>query len=150
MSEEPNAYISAGTRGERSLPAIHQVYGVVPVLTLFRWCPSGPSAEIKLHVLDRVISQVSRSDIFETFLAARLELEQSGFLICCAGSQRTVWPSGMQRQMSGGMKAYRWPEVRSSRPEVVEIFEEVHCDDAVTVAVQRQFAEDRAAPRVIV
>jgi len=64
-------------------------------------------------------------------------------LVCVQGARPDVHPSGMSSQMSGGRFAYRLhPGRRSTRDDLVDIFDPADCADVATVSGQRE-AVDR-------
>src|SRR5688572_30381318 len=72
---------------------------------------------------DKVI-EASSSDYFEAFCRIREQLELEGLIPFCYGASLNVFPSGMARDMSSGLSAYRLTIGRhASREDVVRIFD---------------------------
>ena len=85
---------------------------------------------------DRLIAKES-TDCFEALVEIRRELESEGIKLLCYGSCKEVHPSGMSRDMSGGVKAYRltlgW---KPGMNDLVHIFETG--PDVIPVSVREQ------------
>ena len=81
-------------------------------------------------------------DAFEALIAYRTEREAVGEKVLCIGARTDVWPSGMSRDMGGGLKAHvtRYGE-QTRRDDLVYIFDEAPEDLVGTVREQRDFAE---------
>ena len=76
-------------------------------------------------------------DIFECLLAIRKQVEPLGVLVCCNGSRRDAWASGMARDMGGGRTVYLLSGVRAGeRPPMVETLAPASPEDVVIVAEQ--------------
>jgi hypothetical protein len=89
----------------------------------------------------RTIEAVA-DDFFESLIQLRLQLEKDGLIPFCYGASLNVWPSGMSRQMGGGLKAYRLTEGRQARiADLVDIFDEGPDVTASPVIDQRAFAD---------
>jgi hypothetical protein len=77
-------------------------------------------------------------DLFACLLALRGRLEARGLLLCCQGARRTVFLSGMTRQMGNGRLAYAHRSgERLSDADLVEIFAPADHEDVVSVAEQK-------------
>jgi hypothetical protein len=88
------------------------------------------------------ISEESELGFFPAMIKVRLSLERRGALLHCFGASEDVYPSGMQFSMGGGMFAYRNTlGQRSSRDDVVDIFETDASVRPSTVEQQRLFHE---------
>src|SRR5438445_3727542 len=82
------------------------------------------------------------SDAFECLCLLRKQLDREGIRLCCNGARLNVWPSGMARDMGGGLKAYVLQiGRRASIDDLVDIFESAPIEDIATVEEQRRFAE---------
>ena len=81
---------------------------------------------------------ISESDLFESLLQIRKELEKSGMKLLCNGARKDVWPSPMSRSMGGGKKAYLM-ETGKSATELVCIFDYAEPHLVGTVSEQREF-----------
>jgi hypothetical protein len=80
-------------------------------------------------------------DLFDCLSQIRLKAERSGYRLACNGSRIDVWPSGMARQMSGGMKAYQLSS-SSSHPKLVRIFDEAPIEKLATVEEQKRWCAE--------
>lgn len=82
-------------------------------------------------------------DCFAALQAIRRQAEGRNWKICCKGSRRNVWPSGMSRQMGGGIKAYVLEMGRQARLDsLVDIFDEDSLDSYSSVAEQEAYARE--------
>lgn len=89
-----------------------------------------------------VVEQVFEgSDLFEALTALRVQLENKGFRLLCAGARRDVCPSGMSRSMGGGRKAYVF-EIGKSAKELIDIFEDALPNQIATVEEQFLFRQE--------
>ena len=79
------------------------------------------------------------SDFFEALCLVRLELEKHRLIPFCYGASLNVYPSGMARDMSAGLKAYKLRDGRHARSEdLVEVFEQGPDVIPCSVAMQRK------------
>jgi hypothetical protein len=63
-------------------------------------------------------------DVFNALVSLRRELEEIGALLLCAGARPDVFPSGMSRDMGGGIKAYvNRIGMPAGKPDIVDIFD---------------------------
>ncbi|MFC0439544.1 hypothetical protein [Kutzneria buriramensis] len=87
-------------------------------------------------------------DMFEALVRLRRQLEPDGLTIAVQGSRRDTYPSGMQRDMSGGGRVY---VLRPGRPvgrdDVVKTFDDAPVDQVATVEEQRAFWDAWRATR---
>jgi hypothetical protein len=87
-----------------------------------------------------VAVEATESDYFEALSRIRTELERHGHVVNCYGASRTVFPSGMARDMGAGLKAYK---LRIGEPalvsDLVSIFACGPDLEVTTVAEQRAF-----------
>jgi hypothetical protein len=80
------------------------------------------------------------SDYFEAMCQIRLELEKAGWRPVCFGSSRNVYPSGMCRDMGGGLKAYKLQLGHPAKlADLVTIFDSGPDVEPTSVEEQRQF-----------
>jgi len=101
-----------------------------------------PPWSIRLDFGEGKVAQVEAPDLFAALETIRLQLEPSGVLICCQGARADVYPSGMARQMGGGRRAYRLRAgKRSTRDDLVDIFDPAEPDEVVTVQEQLETVE---------
>ena len=92
---------------------------------------------------DRVIEEIS-TDYFEALRQVRLRLEEEKLIPFCYGASLNVFPSGMCRDMSAGMKAYRMTIGKHADPkkDLVGIFEEGQDVIPATVARQKEYFDE--------
>lgn len=96
-----------------------------------------PPYRLRLAFPDGRIVESEGEDLFHALELVRLELEADGLLVCCQGARPDVYPSGMARQMSGGLRAYRHlPDRRPTRDDIVNVFDPADCHEVVTVDAQ--------------
>jgi hypothetical protein len=70
------------------------------------------------------------------------QLEPDGLMIAVQGARRDTYPSGMARDMGGGMQVYVMRAGRRARREdLVETLDNASADQLATVDEQRAFAE---------
>ncbi|MEM9701406.1 MAG: hypothetical protein AAF907_03030, partial [Planctomycetota bacterium] len=82
------------------------------------------------------------SDCFKALQSLREQAATAGWALHCMGARRNVWPSGMARDMGGGLKAYLMTMGKHARREdLVGIFEPDDAPDGSTVAEQKAFFE---------
>ena len=87
--------------------------------------------------------EASATDYFEALCRVRQELEDIGILLFCYGASLNVYPSGMCRDMSAGMKAYRLTKgCKPTRESLVGIFDSGHDVIPASVAAQKQHFDD--------
>lgn len=88
-------------------------------------------------------------DMFESLVRLRCQLEPDGWMIAVQGARRDTYPSGMARDMGGGMKVYVMrPGHHASMDDLVETLADAPVEQLGTVAEQRAcrdawFAEAR-------
>ena len=84
----------------------------------------------------------SADDCFEAFCGIRKQLEERRIYPKCAGSVRSVFPSGMSRSMGSGLMAYRL-ELRHQAltKDLVGIFDDADGLPPSTVEQQEAFFE---------
>jgi hypothetical protein len=101
------------------------------------------SLELKVPGFDSIA--VREYDLLECLLSVRRRLDQMGVKILCWGARRDVWPSGMQRDWSGGLMACRLGD--RNQLDERSIFSPATADTVATVDEQRQFVENWYARR---
>ena len=96
------------------------------------------SADWVVHVESTAFgsSGASADDAFEALCLIREELEPQGWRLGVAGAQLGVWPSGMSRDMGGGLTAYRMT-ADGAAASTVDTFQPVDPATVTTVAAQR-------------
>jgi hypothetical protein len=81
-------------------------------------------------------------DYFASLALIRRDLEAQGWLLFCYGGSKNVWPSGMCRDMGGGLQAYK---LRMGEPprqmDLVDIFDSGADVEPATVDEQEAFAQ---------
>lgn len=89
--------------------------------------------------------EVSANDMFEVLVRIREQLEPQGWFVAVQGSRLDTYPSGMQRDMGGGLSVY---VMRMGEParmnDVVDTFAEADPSRLATVDAQRRHAEEWA------
>jgi hypothetical protein len=79
-------------------------------------------------------------DFFEAFCGIRDQLATKGFFPLCYGASRYVYPSGLCRDWSAGLIAYRMEMGRVVRKgDEVKIFDTGQDVEVATVAEQKAF-----------
>ena len=81
-------------------------------------------------------------DMFEALVRLRRQLEPDGLMVAVQGSRRDAYPSGMARDMGGGMQVYIMrPGLRGRREDLVKTLDDASPDQIATVDEQRESAE---------
>lgn len=102
---------------------------------------SGRECHLVLRYRDKFV-EASASDFFEAFCRVRQFTEAEGLLPICYGASLNVYPSGMARDMGGGLTAYRMTMGKhAKRTDLVDIFESGPDVSPATVAQQKEFWE---------
>jgi len=79
-------------------------------------------------------------DMFEALVRLRRQLEPAGLVVAVQGSRRDTYPSGMARDMGGGMGVYVMRPGRAARREdLVDTLGDAPADQMATVDEQRAF-----------
>jgi hypothetical protein len=87
-------------------------------------------------------------DVFEALVRLRRQLEPDGLMIAVQGARRDTYPSGMARDMGGGMKVYVLrPGLRGRREDLVGTLDDAPPDELGTVDEQRAFHDTWIAER---
>lgn len=80
------------------------------------------------------------SDMFMALVRLRRQLEPDGLKVAVQGARRDTYPSGMARDMGGGMQVYVIRPGQGARLEdLVKILDDAPPDQTVTVEEQRAF-----------
>jgi hypothetical protein len=80
--------------------------------------------------------------MFEALVTLRRQLEPVGLMVAVQGSRRDTYPSGMARDMGGGMQVYVMrPRRRARLKDLVETLDDAPPDQIATVDEQRAFFE---------
>jgi hypothetical protein len=114
----------------------------------------GPMPSYRIELVTRVGNYTcpytaTAPDMFEALVRLRRQLEPDGLMVAVQGSRRDTYPSGMARDMGGGMRVYVMrPGLRARPEDLVETLDDAPPDQIATVDEQRAFAEAwRAEPR---
>ena len=86
-------------------------------------------------------------DMFEALVRLRRQLEPDGLMVAVQGARRDTYPSGMARDMGGGMKVYVMRPGLPGRPDLVETLDDASPDQMATVDEQRAVFEAWLAER---
>jgi hypothetical protein len=81
-------------------------------------------------------------DMFEALVRLRRQLEPDGLMVAVQGARRDAYPSGMARDMGGGMQVYIMrPGLRGRREDLVKTLDDASPDQIATVDEQQESAE---------
>ena len=81
-------------------------------------------------------------DMFEALVRLRRQLEPDGLMVAVQGSRRDTYPSGMARDMGGGMQVYVMrPGLRGRQEDLVGTLDDAPPGQIATVDEQRAFTE---------
>ena len=81
-------------------------------------------------------------NMFEALVRLRRQLEPDGLMVAVHGSRRDTYPSGMARDMGGGIQVYIMrPGRRARREDLVATLDDAPPGQLATVGEQRSFAE---------
>lgn len=103
----------------------------------------GPWPRYRIELfLRRDLYTATASDMFEALVRLRQQLEPHGWMIAVQGARRDAYPSGMARDMGGGMKIYvMCPGRAASMDDLVETLADAPVEQLSTVADQRAYWE---------
>lgn len=104
----------------------------------------GPRPLYRIELfLDRDRYTATAMDMFESLVRLRRQLEPGGWAIAVQGARRDTYPSGMCRDMGGGMRIYVMRTgSKTSAADLVDTLADAELDQIVTVAEQRtRYAE---------
>ena len=108
MAEEHDIFLIGGSEDERAVIIEEEV---------------GDTCKLTCRYRGKAIDAES-SDFFEALCLIRQQLEPEGLIPFCYGASLNVYPSGMARNMGGGLKAYRLTKGEPARMiDLVEIFQ---------------------------
>src|SRR5262245_20682533 len=85
---------------------VHLIGGKDDETATVSCAPRNGQCQIAFRYRDRVIEE-NASDYFEALCRVRLRLEEEKLIPFCYVASLNVYPSGMCRDMSSGMTAYR-------------------------------------------
>ena len=104
------------------------------------YCSTQPPWRMSLLVADIVNLQCQERDLFECMVVLRQHLSKQRWLLLCNGARTDVYPSGMSREMSGGMMAYRHQlGIKPTRDDLVSILDYAPPESIGTPEEQRQY-----------
>lgn len=107
----------------------------------------GPVPACRIELVTRLGSYTcpytaTGPDMFGALVRLRRQLEPDGLMVAVQGSRRDTYPSGMARDMGGGMQVYIMrPGLRGRREDLVKTLDDALPDQIATVDEQRAFAE---------
>jgi hypothetical protein len=107
----------------------------------------GPMPVYRIELVTRLGSYTcpytaTGPDMFEALVRLRRQLEPDGLMVAVQGSRRDTYPSGMARDMGGGMQVYiTRPGLRARREDLVRTLDDAPREQIATVDEQRAFAE---------
>ena len=107
----------------------------------------GPVPAYRIELVTREGSYIcpytaTGPDMFEALVRLRRQLEPDGLMVAVQGSRRDTYPSGMTRDMGGGMHVYVMrPGLRGRREDLVKTLDDAPPGQIATVDEQRAFAE---------
>jgi hypothetical protein len=86
--------------------------------------------------------------MFEALVRLRRQLEPDGLMVMVQGARRYTYPSGMVRDMGGGMQVYVIrPGLPARLEDLVETLDDAPPDQVATVDEQRAIFEAWLAER---
>ncbi|MEU4805017.1 hypothetical protein [Actinosynnema sp. NPDC023587] len=82
------------------------------------------------------------SDMFESLVRLRCQLEPDGWMIAVQGARRDTYPSGMARDMGGGLRVYVMrPGRKAGTGDIVETLADATVEQLGTVAEQQAWRD---------
>jgi hypothetical protein len=123
--------------------AIHLIGGDDDEEATVSCSPANGQCRIVFRYRDRTIEECA-TDYFKAFCQVRLRLEEEKLIPFCYGASLNVYPSGMCRDMSAGMKAYRMTIGKQVDPkkDLVSIFAEGPDVIPASVTLQKEHFDD--------
>jgi hypothetical protein len=104
--------------------------------------PVGGLCRIIFRYRDKTL-EADATDYFEALCKIRTQLESERLIPFCYGASLNVFPSGMSRDMSAGMTAYRLTlGKKPSRGDLVRIFDEGADVMPASVTLQKEHFDD--------
>ena len=107
----------------------------------------GPVPTYRIELVVRIGNYASPytatgPDMFEALVRLRRQLEPDGLAVAVQGARRDTYPSGMARDMGGGMQVYIMrPGLPGRREDLVRTLDDASHGQIATVDEQRAFAE---------
>ena len=80
-------------------------------------------------------------DMFEALVRLRRQLEPDGLMVAVQGARRDTYPSGMARDMGGGMQVYVLRPAQKDHPDLVGTLDDAPAGQIATVSEQLASAE---------
>ena len=115
---------------------VHLIGGEDDEIATLSAAPREGLCHISFHYRGQTI-EAAATDYFQAFSQIRVRLEQERLIPFCYGASLDVFPSGMCRDMSAGMKAYRLkPGLKPELSDLVHIFDAG--PDVIPAFVSRQ------------
>jgi hypothetical protein len=108
---------------------------------------SGPVPTYRIELVTRAGNYTcpytaTGSDMFKALVRLRRQLEPDGLTVAVQGARHDTYPSGMARDMGGGMKVYViHPGLPASQEDLVKTLDDAPPDQMATVDEQRRFFE---------
>ena len=122
---------------------IHLIGGADGETAIVTCSPEGGQFRVSFRYRGHVLEE-SAPDYFDAFCRVRQQLEEERLIPFCYGASLNVFPSGMCRDMSAGMKAYRMTIGKQVNPkkDLVSIFAEGPDVIPATVTHQKEHFDD--------
>jgi hypothetical protein len=115
---------------------------------LFTLFDEGERCRLRCEYRDKAVESTA-TDFFQALCNVRGLLAKDGLIPFCYGASLDVYPSGMARDMGGGLRAYKLAVGRHTRiDDLVDIFAEGPDVIPASVSAQEEFYRDwLASPR---
>lgn len=109
--------------------------------SILEWSLSGDEAWVRITRPDGPVYESLGSDLWECLRDIRNICEPQGLRICCNGSRKDCYPSGMALQMGGGHKVIirRMGHPVTSLDSVVKLFDPADLSQIGTVGEQEAY-----------
>jgi len=94
---------------------------------------------MRLESLDGTSWSADGPDVVGCVFRIRNQIEPEGVRLCCNGSRRDAWFSGMLREMGNGGSVYLMdstPSDDAGRPQTVAVLDAAPADEVVSVTEQ--------------
>jgi hypothetical protein len=107
----------------------------------------GPVPSYRIELVTRIGNYTcpytaTAPDMFEALVRLRRQLEPDGLAVAVQGARRDCYPSGMARDMGGGMRVYVMrPGLPARLEDLVETLDDASPDQIATIDEQQAFAE---------
>jgi hypothetical protein len=121
---------------------VHLIGGADDETATIAAAPVDGLCRITFRYRDKTL-EADATDYFEAFCKIRTQLEGERLIPFCYGASLNVFPSGMARDMSAGMTAYRLTlGKKPSRGDLVRIFDEGVDVIPASVRLQKEHFDD--------